>query len=294
MPNCEARSRTTAGQLRPQLLDGLHARLHDAFLQLAHDQAESLHRLEQHRVVAGLGVRHDLVAGQHELADLAHQGVEQVDVHADRALGDGRLVIGGRSSSDGGLGASGHHDLLGGGSRGHLGLQGTSASSARTGTAGSASAAVSSGAASGVAGPRALALLGRDVLEAGHEVAELGVALLAGGLDRLEQAAHGVDHLEEDVGALLVQHQDAVAELRQQVLADVRDLLERGKPRKPLVPLMVWNVRKTLASRSAEVGSASSADQVAVELVEVLGALDQEFLDDFVHLVVGHGRPPSF
>ena len=71
----------------------------------------------------------------------------------------------------------------------------------------------------------------------------------------------------------------------------------REKARKPLVPLMVWIVRKMLASRSRESGLVLQRDEVPVELVEVLVALHQELLDDLVRVVhvlllragVGHG-----
>ncbi len=72
--------------LGPHVLDGLHARLHDALLQLRGDQAEPLRGPCEVDVTVG-GQPGDRVAGQHELADLAHQRVEQVEVHPDRGLG---------------------------------------------------------------------------------------------------------------------------------------------------------------------------------------------------------------
>ena len=74
----------------------------------------------------------------------------------------------------------------------------------------------------------------------------------------------------------------AVAQPGEQVLADVGDRLQRENARKPLVPLIVWIVRKMLPSRSRESGLALELDQVAVELVEVLVALHEELLDDLV------------
>ncbi len=72
--------------LGPDVLDRLHARLHDAFLQLGGDQAEPLGGPGQVDVTV-VGQPGDRVARQHQLADLAHQGVEQVDVDADRGVG---------------------------------------------------------------------------------------------------------------------------------------------------------------------------------------------------------------
>ena len=78
-------------QLRPDVVDRLHAGLHDALLQLAGDQVEPLGGADQRRVA---GLRHaadELVAGQHQLADQVHQAVEQVDVDPDGAVGDAAL-----------------------------------------------------------------------------------------------------------------------------------------------------------------------------------------------------------
>jgi hypothetical protein len=117
-----------ARQLGPDVVDRLHARLHDAFLQLAGDQVEPLRRADEVRVGLAGDVLHDLVTREDQLADQQHQFVEQVDVHADGAVGDGpaalavagrrrrglRLVLGGRVHDggllDGGLldGALGH------------------------------------------------------------------------------------------------------------------------------------------------------------------------------------------
>ena len=78
----------------------------------------------------------------------------------------------------------------------------------------------------------------------------------------------------------------------------------RLKARKPLVPLIVWIVRKMLDSRSREFGLLLQRDQVGVQLVEVLVALDQELLDDVVqtvhrccllsHVATGLRSPPGW
>ena len=59
----------------------------------------------------------------------------------------------------------------------------------------------------------------------------------------------------------------------------------RLKARKPLVPLIVWIVRKMLDSSSREFGLLLQGDEVRVQLVEVLVALHQELLDDVVQTV---------
>ena len=89
LPQATARSRTTRGNLLQIVADRLHARLHDADLQLGRQQVEPLHGAQERRVLLGGAELHDLVAGQDELADQVHELVEQADVHADGAVGDG-------------------------------------------------------------------------------------------------------------------------------------------------------------------------------------------------------------
>ena len=98
LPQLHAEVADDARQLRPDVVDRLHARLHDALLQLAGDEVEPLRGADQVGVGLPGDVLHDLVAGEHQLADQQHQLVEQVDVHADGAVGDraaGLAVAGG-------------------------------------------------------------------------------------------------------------------------------------------------------------------------------------------------------
>src|SRR4028118_1381909 len=74
-------------ELGPDVVDRLHARLHDALLQLAGDEVEPLGGAHQVGVGRAAHVLDDLVAGEHQLADQQHQRVEQVDVHADGRVG---------------------------------------------------------------------------------------------------------------------------------------------------------------------------------------------------------------
>ena len=55
-------------------------------------EVEALGGGEQRRVVRARGELQDLVARQHQLADQVHQLVEQPDVDADRIVGDARLA----------------------------------------------------------------------------------------------------------------------------------------------------------------------------------------------------------
>ncbi|CAH1650777.1 hypothetical protein CHELA1G11_10259 [Hyphomicrobiales bacterium] len=75
-----------AGHFLPHRTDGLHARLHDAFLQLDGHMRQPLQGDHQGRVVLAPGEIEQLVAGQHELRDHCHQMLEDVHRHADRRL----------------------------------------------------------------------------------------------------------------------------------------------------------------------------------------------------------------
>ena len=81
-----------ARQLLPGVADRLHARLHDAVLQLGGDVGQPLQRhLEFGFVVAAHDVE-QLVARQHQLRHHGHQVFERIDADADRLAGD--LVFG--------------------------------------------------------------------------------------------------------------------------------------------------------------------------------------------------------
>ena len=70
-------------QLGPGVADRLHARLHDAFLQLGGDVVQALQRGGELAVLLAAQDLEELVAGQHQLADQRHQVLEQIDVDAD-------------------------------------------------------------------------------------------------------------------------------------------------------------------------------------------------------------------
>jgi hypothetical protein len=75
-------------QFLPGIADRLHARLHDAFLQLGSDMRQPLQRHLE--FVFGLPARQfkQLVAGQNQLGDHRHQMFERVDIDADRLISD--------------------------------------------------------------------------------------------------------------------------------------------------------------------------------------------------------------
>ena len=77
-----------ARQLLPGIADRLHARLHDAFLQLGSDVRQALQRHLEFRILVPPADLEQLVAGQHQLRDHRHQVLERVDIDADRLIRD--------------------------------------------------------------------------------------------------------------------------------------------------------------------------------------------------------------
>ena len=61
----------------------------------------------------------------------------------------------------------------------------------------------------------------------------------------------------------------------------------RGKARKPLVPLIVWIVRKMREISSRDVRLLLEVDEIPVHLVQVLVALHEEFADDLTKIFHG-------
>ena len=112
-----------------------------------------------------------------------------------------------------------------------------------------------------------------------------GSPSVAGRLDAAEQPADGVDHLEQRAGDLRRERELAVAQPRQQVLADVGDRLEPVVGQEAAGALDRVDRAEHAAEQVPAGGVLLERDQVVVQLVEVLVALDEELLDDLVHLV---------
>ena len=81
-----------AWQLRPRVADRLHARLHDAFLQLGRHVGETLQRHLELTVVQVSHHFEQLIARQHEFADHNDQLLDHVDVDADGLVGERSLA----------------------------------------------------------------------------------------------------------------------------------------------------------------------------------------------------------
>jgi len=191
-------------ELAPDVADGLHAGLHDPFLQLRGQQVQPLRRPEKRRFLALACELKDLVAGQDELADEVHQLVEQPDVDADGRVGDAgpRFHLGVQRLHDGlRLDATARDEnvsnlpvrlalLLLEGALELLRLHGACADENL---------------------PDLRNLRRRDLRELGDDLREVLVSLVRRRLDALQKAAHAVDHGEEGRGYRRRERQVAVA-----------------------------------------------------------------------------------
>ena len=82
-----------ARQLLPGIADRLHARLHDAFLQLGGDVREPLQRRLEFGIVVAAHDLEQLVARQHQLRHHGHQLFERIDGDADRLVAAFGVVV---------------------------------------------------------------------------------------------------------------------------------------------------------------------------------------------------------
>ena len=259
-----------ARELAPDVADRLHARLHDAGLQLGGQQVQPLHGAQEGRVFLRGAELHDLVAGQDQFADQGHQLVEQADVHADGAIRDGR-----------------------GARLGRLGDQGTPAARRRTWrslsrtadglrTASPFEAEARSGAATPT-GDAGAARVRTQALQRLDHARIIAVAVGFGRFDGLQHLPHGVHHRQQCAGDLGVEDQLAVAQPAEQVLGGVGDGLQLLQSQEARRPLDGVQGAEHPAQRLALGGISFQRDQVEVELGQVLVRLDQEFANDFVH-----------
>jgi hypothetical protein len=283
-----------AGELLPQAVDRLHARLHDPLLQLRGDGVETVRGTDQRHLLASVGEAHDLVAREHQLADERHQLVEQTDVHPQGAAGHGRR---GRHRRRGGRGHRGRHRRRGrhGRLRHHRLRRPVRQRrrrqerrlAVRLGDCGTRPVA------SGRGGGRAGAL-GRDRHERcgqpRQQLAVVAAALGAVALDVGQQAAHEAHHVQQRAGHLGVGRQRPVAQGGQQVLRDVRDRLDARVPQEAAGALEGVD-RAEDAADQLGVRLLLEREQVTDHLVQDLVALDDELLDDLAKIVqVGGDR----
>ncbi|MEZ5284151.1 MAG: hypothetical protein R2712_04940 [Vicinamibacterales bacterium] len=279
-----------ARELAPDVADRLHARLHDAFLQLGGHQVEAPRGADER----GVGLRgrelDDLVAGQDELPDQVHQLVEQADVHAQRRVGHALapLLATGRAAVVARPAVLTRAAIVGrgGGRRRGSGLRHGRLDDRRDGRGDGRGRRClgDGGGRHGGLGRRLLPAL-VEARQEGHQLAVVGVAFLSVMLDRLQDLPDGIDHRQQRAGHLGVEAQLEVAELAQQVLTDVRDGLELGEAEEPARALDRVNRPKDAPQAFAVLGILLERHEVAVQAIEVLVAFDQELFDQIFLLV---------
>ncbi len=286
-----------AGQLRPEVVDRLHAGLHHGFLQLRRDEVEPLTGTEHRRFGDRADRPYELVAGQHQLTDEPHERVQQVDVDADRRVGHRppratafAVRCGCRRGVRYGGRRRGRHRLLFKlGLRLDVGLH----QHGRFGGSGCAAAAGGCGRRGcgrrGCRGGRRVAV--RDARgDRDDDRLDVDVAFPAELLDRRQQHPYHVDHAQQSVGHLRGHRLRAVAQPRQQRLPNVRHPLEPVEGQEPGRTLDRVDRPEDRRQQLARSRCLLQSDQVAVQLVEVLMRLDQELRHDVAKIV--HGPSP--
>ncbi len=118
-----------------------------------------------------------------------------------------------------------------------------------------------------------------------HQLVVVVVPVGAGGLDLGEHRAQRVPGREQRPGDGRRERQRPVAERRQQALGRVRHPLQLREAEEPAGPLDRVHRAEDPRQDLGGAGVALEREEVAVQPVEALHALDQELRDDLVHLV---------
>ena len=134
-------------------------------------------------------------------------------------------------------------------------------------------------------------LVGQQALDAGDGLGDVDVPLAAGRLDGAQQVTDAVDDGQQHVGRRAVHRAPAVAQLRQEVLAGVRQAFQTIEREEAARALDRVDRAEHAAQQPAVARRALERDEVAVELVEVLVTLDEELADDVVDVL--HAGPPG-
>ena len=241
-----------ARQLVPHHADGLHARLHDAFLQLGGDQVQAL-RGRVERGVFALGVElQNLVARQHQLAHQIHQLVQQPDADPDVGV-DGRGRLGGIFLVPGCFGLK---------RRRFFRRCSRFVSFSRTG----------------------LIFLGCP-LQAARELIECLRSLPAGILDLREDAASCIHCFKNQRDQRGVEMKAAIAQQRQQALRPVRNLLENGEAEEPAGALDGVHGAEDTRQQGRIVGTGFELDHIVIEASKVFVAFNKKLLNDLLILL---------
>ena len=202
---------------------------------------------------------------EHELAHERHQVVQDADVHADVGVGDRAARDLGCVLGFGGARRGGPGGGVGGLARGRW----------RDGDA----------------------LVGRDAaggaepLERGHQVQEVFLAVVARSLDVAQHLAQGISRGEQGARDRGIDLEGAVAEATEQRFRGVCDALQPGEAEEPAGAFDRVHHAEDAREGVFGMGIAFEGEQVAIQAVERLVALNQELLDDLVH-VVAHADLP--
>ncbi|MGY4643734.1 hypothetical protein ACVW07_001567 [Cellulomonas sp. URHB0016] len=128
-----------------------------------------------------------------------------------------------------------------------------------------------------------LALLHGDDGRDGPVDVDAGLGPVA--LDDREQRPDGVDHPQQHVGGRVVHGPLAVAQLDEQVLPHMGEPLEVAEREEAARALDGVDRPENAAQQVPGARSLLQRHEVAVQLVEVLMALDQELTDDLVDVL---------
>ncbi len=197
-----------------------------------------------------------LVAGQDQLADQVHQHIEQADIDAD-----GPLARAGRGEVVGEFGDRGG----GGGWGGRSGREGRDRGRARTARGGSR------------AGRRGL--VHPEAIEPRPEGGLVLIGLAPGPRDAIQAPPDHGDDVEEDTRHRDAPMQPALAEVAQQAFGGMRERFEVREIEESAGPLDRVEGPKNTVERRPAIRVPLDRDQVAIELVQVFEAFDQEILD---------------
>ena len=132
---------------------------------------------------------------------------------------------------------------------------------------------------------------GTEPLERRDQVQEVFVAVVAGSLDVAQHLAQGITGGEQGARDRGIHLEGAVAEAAEQRFRRVCDALQSGEAEEPAGALDRVHHAEDAREGVLGMGIAFEGEQVAIQAVERLVALNQELLDDLVH-VVAHADLP--
>ena len=123
-----------------------------------------------------------------------------------------------------------------------------------------------------------------QALERRHEVQEIFIAVVARPLDVAEHLAERIARGKQRAGDRGVHGQRAVAERAEERFGRVRDAFELLEAKESARALDRVHHAEDAREHVGGVGVAFERQEIAVQAIQRLIALDQEFLDDLVHV----------